>query len=62
MTFTQQLAKQVVGTLSKDADRYTQIHTIREILIATGREFLSTDRETIDDTLDVLFKEYGFKG
>jgi len=63
MTFQQQVAKFVAGTLDKaTADRYEQIWAIKSALLAHGHEVLMTDRETIDSVLDVLFEEYGFQG
>ena len=63
MTLIQQTAKFVAGTLDKaTSDRYEQIWAIKSALLAHGHELLATDRETIDDTLDILFNEYGFQG
>jgi hypothetical protein len=63
MTLAHQIAKFVAPTLDPAIDdRYTQIWAIKSALIAHGKQILATDRETIDDTLDVLFYEYGFKG
>ena len=63
MTFNQQVAKFVAGTLNKnDSDRYEQIWAIKSALLANGYQALATDRETIDGVLDVLFEEYGFQG
>ena len=63
MTFQQQVAKFVAGTLDKaTSDRYEQIWAIKSALLAHGYELLATDRETIDAVLDVLFDEYGFQG
>lgn len=59
MTHTQ-IAFQVAQTLQKSADRYDQIWAIKEILLVTA-PILATDRETIDDILDILFEEYGFQ-
>ena len=62
MTFQQQVAKFVAGTLNKnDSDRYEQIWSIKSALLAHGYELLATDRETIDGVLDILFEEYGFQ-
>ncbi len=62
-TLQQQTAKFVAGTLDKsNSDRYDQIGAIKSALIANGREILATDRETIDEVLDILFDEYGFRG
>ena len=54
------LAKQVAQKTSREADRYDQIWAIKEILLKDA-PILATDRETIDNTLDILFEEYGFK-
>ena len=62
MTLIQETAKFVNNNLPKDADRYEQIWAIKSALLAHGHEILATDRETIDETLDVLFNEYGFQG
>ena len=62
MTLFQQLAQIVADTLNKDADRYTQVHAIQQTLIANGNTILAEDRDTVDSTLDVLFKEYGYRG
>jgi len=63
MTLQQQTAKFVAGTLNKsDSDRYEQIWAIKSALLAHGHQLLATDRETIDEVLDILFDEYGFNG
>lgn len=56
------IAKIVSQTTSTEADRYDQIWAIKKELKANGFELFSTDRETIDDILDILFEEYGFDG
>lgn len=61
MTNTQ-IAQRISRTLSATADRYDQIWAIKQALIAADKEVLATDRETIDDILDILFDEYGFEG
>ena len=61
MTNTQ-IAKRISQTLSATADRYDQIWAIKQALLAADKEVLATDRETIDDILDILFDEYGFEG
>ena len=60
MTLIEQTAKFVSNNLSKDADRYEQIWSIKSALLAHGYQLLATDRETIDATLDILFNKYGF--
>ena len=61
MTFQQQVAKFVAGTLDKaTSDRHEQIWAIKSALLANGYTALATDRETIDSVLDVLFEEYNF--
>lgn len=61
-TLQQKTAQFVAGTLDKTtSDRYEQIWAIKSALLAHGLEVLATDRETIDDILDILFEEYGFK-
>ena len=63
MTLQQQTAKFVAGTLNPaDSDRYEQIWAIKSALLAHGHQLLATDRETIDEVLDILFDEYGFSG
>ena len=63
MTLQQQTAKFVAGTLDKsNSDRYEQIWAIKSALLAHGHQLLATDRETIDEVLDILFDEYGFRG
>lgn len=56
-----QIALKVALKLDGTEDRYDQIWAIKQELIANGSELLATDRETIDDILDILFNEYGFK-
>jgi len=56
-----QFAKTVSQTTSQDADRYTQIAAIKEVINATPQNILATDRDTIDDILDILYTEYNFK-
>lgn len=56
-----QIALRVALKLDGTEDRYDQIWAIKQELIANGSELLATDRETIDDILDILFNEYGFK-
>jgi len=62
MLVIKQIAEQVSLELATTADRYTQIAAIKRELIAAGNEIFATDRETIDDILDILFYEYGFQG
>ena len=63
MTLYQQVAQTVASKMNKEtSDRYDQIWAIKQELLALKLDVLATDRETIDDTLDVLFTEYGFKG
>lgn len=62
MIIIEKIAQKVAEVTSKDADRYDQIWAIKQELIANGSEILATDRETIDDILDILFDEYGFDG
>ena len=63
MTLYQQVAQTVASKMDKvTSDRYDQIWAIKQELLALKLDVLATDRETIDDTLDVLFSEYGFKG
>ena len=57
-----QIAQRISQTLPHTADRYDQIWAIKQALLAADKEVLATDRETIDDILDILFDEYGFEG
>lgn len=56
-----QIALKVALKLDGTEDRYDQIYAIKQELIANGSDILATDRETIDDILDILFDEYGFR-
>ena len=62
MLILEKIAQKVAEVAPKDADRYDQIWAIKQELIATGHSLFATDRETIDDILDILFDEYGFDG
>ena len=54
------IAQTVSRTLCLTADRYDQIFAIKQALIAEDLELFATDRETIDDILDILFSEFNF--
>lgn len=59
------VAKQVATIHSRDLDTYAQIHAIKQVILASdmneeARALFATDRETIDDILDILYTEYGF--
>jgi hypothetical protein len=56
-----EFANKVAQVTPKDADRYDQIAVIKRQLRDKGYELLSTDRETIDSILDVLYNEYGYE-
>lgn len=60
MLITRNIAQTVAKTAPQSSDRYDQIYFIKTALIAEGLETFATDRETIDETLDILFEEYGF--
>ena len=60
MPTLRQIAHKVAQVTPKDADRYDQIFAIKQELIATGNDILATDRETIDEILDILFDEYSY--
>ena len=60
MPTLREFAHKVAQVTPKDADRYDQIYAIKQELIATGNDILATDRETIDEILDILFDEYGY--
>ena len=55
------IAQRVSQRLPHTADRYDQIWAIKQALLAADHEALATDRETIDDILDILFDEYGYE-
>ena len=55
------IAYKTAQGLAPHADRYTQIATIQQLLRTEGLRNLSTDRETIDSILDILYDVYGFK-
>ena len=61
MTNTQ-IARRISQTLPHTTDRYDLIWAIKQALLAADKEVLATDRETIDDILDILFDEYGYEG
>ena len=61
MLTPKQFAILVAGAIPKHSDRYTQIFHIKRIINLTPQKKLSTDRETIDEILDILFKEHGFQ-
>ena len=56
-----EFAHKVAQVTPKDADRYDQIAVIKRQLRDSGFKLLSTDRETIDSILDVLYNEYGYE-
>lgn len=60
MITERKVARQVAQKLKKSADRYDQIWAIKEVLLNTA-PVLATDRETIDNILDILFEEYRFE-
>jgi hypothetical protein len=59
-----QIAEKVSNKLNfKTADRYDQIFAIKQEILAIGpvpNTQLATDREFIDDTLDILYYRYSF--
>ena len=55
-----EFAHKVAQVTPKDADRYAQIASIQQQLRHNGFKLLSTDRETIDSILDILYEEYSF--
>jgi hypothetical protein len=55
------IAKKVADKLNPDADRYDQITAIKQILSSSGQKILATDREFIDDVLDILYDNYDFR-
>ena len=60
MLITRHIAQTVAKTAPPSSDRYDQIHFIQTALIAEDLEIFATDRETIDDILDILFTEFNF--
>jgi hypothetical protein len=60
MTTRYNIAKIVVKKLPKTADRYDQIFAIKQALFLKDMKHLATDREYIDDVLDILFNAYGY--
>ena len=63
MELVQRIAHSVASTLDPaGADRYEQIFAIKRALTAQDLELYTTDRETIDAVLDILFDEYSFRG
>ena len=62
MLTQKQIARKVALKLDSTADRYDQIWAIKQELIANGSEILATDRETIDEVLDILYHDYAFCG
>lgn len=55
-----EFAHKVAQVTPKDADRYDQIDAIQKQLRNNGFKLLSTDRETIDIILDVLYEDCGY--
>jgi hypothetical protein len=62
MTMLRKIAQKDSQTMPITSDRYDQIWAIKQELKANGFNLLATDRETIDDVLDILFDEYAFNG
>lgn len=56
------ISKFVAQKIPTTSDRYDQIWVIKQALIKADLDILATDRETIDNILDILFDEYGFQG
>lgn len=55
-----QIATQVAATLKGYEDRYDQIAAIKKVLSESEHKRLVTDRETIDNILDILYN-MGYK-
>jgi hypothetical protein len=56
------IAKKVAAKLNPDAHRYNQITAIKRILSSSDdQKILATDREFIDDVLDILYDKYNFR-
>lgn len=62
MLTTKQFARKVALKINSTADRYKQIATIQQVILATDQAILATDRETIDEILDILYYDYAFCG
>ena len=60
MLLIKKISHIVSQEIETTSDRYTQIWHIKQALISEGQEIFATDRETIDDVLDILFFEYKF--
>ena len=59
--FRQQIAQTIAHKFpERNIDRYDQIWEIKKALLEEDLEILATDRETIDDILDILFTEFNF--
>jgi hypothetical protein len=58
------IAEKVSNKLNfKTSDRYDQIFAIKQEILSIGtvpNTLLATDREFIDDTLDILYYRYSF--
>ena len=54
------IAQTVALRMPTTSDRYDQIWAIKQELIKSDLEIFATDRETIDDILDILFTEFNF--
>jgi hypothetical protein len=62
LTLHHTIAKVVAQKMPTSSARYDQIWAIKQELIKADLDILSTDRETIDDVLDILFDKYAFQG
>jgi hypothetical protein len=62
MLTTKQFARRVALKLDSTADRYTQIAVIKQVIGETDQAILATDRDTIDEILDILYHDYIFCG
>ena len=54
-------AKMVAKTTPKNADRYEQIAAIKKAIKMTNQKSLATDRDTIDEILDIMYDKHNFK-
>jgi len=43
-------------------DRFDQIAAIKKVISASDQKLLATDRETIEDILNILYTDMGYKG
>lgn len=57
-----QFATQVAAILKGNEDRYDQIAAVKKVIGESEQKLLATDRETIDNILDILYTKMGWTG